>query len=104
VFDDHLGPSDELSERKLAELYEQLGPGDGGTRFFVAQVRNVARGRRLAMIEQPNPLSLTRQWQLLGLSRATLYHRPVEVSVEELERWRSSTVNICARHSMARGE
>ena len=25
VFSDHLGPSDELSERKLAELYEQLG-------------------------------------------------------------------------------
>jgi hypothetical protein len=25
VFADHLGPSDELSERKLAALYEQLG-------------------------------------------------------------------------------
>ena len=25
VFADHLRPSDELSERKLAELYEQLG-------------------------------------------------------------------------------
>jgi transposase len=25
VFADHLGPRDELSERKLAELYEQLG-------------------------------------------------------------------------------
>jgi hypothetical protein len=25
VFADHLGASDELSERKLAELYEQLG-------------------------------------------------------------------------------
>ena len=25
VFTDHLGPSEELSERKLAELYEQLG-------------------------------------------------------------------------------
>jgi hypothetical protein len=25
VFTDHLGPNDELSERKLAELYEQLG-------------------------------------------------------------------------------
>jgi transposase len=25
VFADHLGPSDELSERKVAELYEQLG-------------------------------------------------------------------------------
>jgi len=37
------------------------------------------------MIEQPNPLSLSRQCQLLGLSRATLYYRPVEVSGYELE-------------------
>ncbi|MBV8454017.1 MAG: transposase [Deltaproteobacteria bacterium] len=37
------------------------------------------------MIEQPNPLSLTRQCQLLGLSRAALYYRPVEVSDYELE-------------------
>jgi putative transposase len=37
------------------------------------------------MIEQPNPLSLTRQCELLGLSRAALYYRPVEVSAEELE-------------------
>jgi putative transposase len=37
------------------------------------------------MIEQPNPLSLSRQCQLLGLSRAALYYRPVEVSDYELE-------------------
>ena len=37
------------------------------------------------MIEQPNPLSLTRQCQLLGLSRAALYYRPMEVSADELE-------------------
>jgi putative transposase len=37
------------------------------------------------MIEQPNPLSLTRQCQLLGLSRTALYYRPVEVSGYELE-------------------
>lgn len=37
------------------------------------------------MIEQPNRLSLTRQCKLLGLSRAALYYRPVEVSVGELE-------------------
>jgi putative transposase len=36
------------------------------------------------MIEQPNSLSLSRQCQLLGLSRAALYYRPVEVSSYEL--------------------
>jgi putative transposase len=37
------------------------------------------------MIEPPNPLSLTRPCQLLGLSRAALYYRPVEISGYELE-------------------
>jgi putative transposase len=37
------------------------------------------------MIEQPHPLSLSRQCQLLGLSRAALYYRPVAVSDDELE-------------------
>jgi putative transposase len=37
------------------------------------------------MIEQPNSLSLSRQCQLLGLGRAALYYRPVEVSNYELE-------------------
>jgi hypothetical protein len=37
------------------------------------------------MIEQPNPLSLKRQCELLGLSRAALYYRAVEVSGYELE-------------------
>jgi putative transposase len=37
------------------------------------------------MVEQPNPLSLTRQCELLGLSRAALYYRPAEVSADELE-------------------
>jgi putative transposase len=37
------------------------------------------------MIEPPNPLSLTRQCELPGLSRAAFYYRPVEVSADELE-------------------
>jgi putative transposase len=37
------------------------------------------------MIEQPNSLSLTRQCELLGVSRAALYYQPVEVSAYELE-------------------
>jgi putative transposase len=37
------------------------------------------------MIENPNPLSLIRQCELLGLNRAALYYRPTEVSADELE-------------------
>ena len=37
------------------------------------------------MIEQSSQLSLKQQCELLGLSRAALYYRPVEVSAYELE-------------------
>jgi hypothetical protein len=42
--------------------------------------RDVAWERRLAMIEQSKLLSLKLQCELLGLSRAALCYRPVEVS------------------------
>jgi putative transposase len=37
------------------------------------------------MVERQSPLSLRRQCVLLGLSRAALYYRPVEVSAYQLE-------------------
>jgi hypothetical protein len=44
------------------------------------QIQAETRGRRLA-----NPRSLSRQCQLLALSHAALYYRPVEVSACERE-------------------
>ena len=37
------------------------------------------------MVERPSPVSLSRQCELLGLSRAALYYQPVEVSSDELK-------------------
>jgi hypothetical protein len=37
------------------------------------------------MIERQGPLSLSRQCQLLGLSRAALYYRAVRTGADELE-------------------
>jgi hypothetical protein len=56
------------------------------------------------MIEQPNPLSLTRQCQLLGLSRAAIYYRPVEVSAGELELTALIDRQYLRTPSMAHGE
>ena len=53
VFAGHLGRSEELSERKVAELSKS--GGYGGTRFFIAQVGTVERARRLAMVEREGP-------------------------------------------------
>ncbi len=60
-------------------------PADGGTRFFAAQVGAVENQRRLAMVERPGPLSLSRQCELLGLNRAALYYQPVAVGAYQLE-------------------
>src|SRR5215469_3970524 len=43
VFADHLGPNDELSERKTGRALRAAGPGDGGTRFFATQIGTVTR-------------------------------------------------------------
>ena len=37
------------------------------------------------MVERPSPLSLSRQCELLGLSRAALYYQAVRISAYELE-------------------
>jgi hypothetical protein len=37
------------------------------------------------MIERPGALSLSRQCELLGLSRAAFYYQPVEIDAYELE-------------------
>jgi hypothetical protein len=37
------------------------------------------------MIERQGPLSLSRQCELLGLSRAALYYRAVRIAAYELE-------------------
>ena len=77
VFAGHLGAHRRGQRAQAGRAVRAGRPADGGTRFFVAQVRAVGAERRLAMIERPGPLSLRRQCELLGLSRAALYYRPV---------------------------
>ena len=48
--------------------------------IFCYENRGCSADAEVTMIEQPTPLSLSRQCELPGLSRAALYDRPVEVS------------------------
>jgi putative transposase len=86
----------------LAELFDEItsaGSGfahteidanwDGtvitsGDRFFSQRARAASRIERKAMINAEHELSLTRQAELLDLSRASLYYTPVEVSEADL--------------------
>ncbi|HKD65818.1 MAG TPA: hypothetical protein VKB84_03185 [Candidatus Binataceae bacterium] len=85
MFASHLGRSDDLSERKVAELYEQVGRLMVDAIFYCASFATVERARRLVKVEREGPLSLRRQCQLLGLNRCAVYHEPVEISAYELE-------------------
>jgi len=53
--------------------------------FFGRRARTVTRIERQAMINPEHGLSLTRQAELLDLSRTSLYYRPVETGASDLQ-------------------
>jgi hypothetical protein len=55
------------------------------------------------MVERASPLSLSRQCELLGLSRAALYYQPVAVGAYELELMLLIDCQYLRRHCTARG-
>src|SRR3954463_12281082 len=60
-------------------------PAESGTGFFGTQARSLSRAERHPMIDRLNKhLSLTRQCQLLGLSRSSLYYQPAPDKTEDL--------------------
>src|SRR3954447_26635033 len=60
-------------------------PAESGTGFFGTQARSLSRAQRHPMIDRLNKrLSLTRQCQLLGLSRSSLYYQPATDNTEDL--------------------
>src|SRR5918999_3380186 len=60
---------------------------EGGTGFFVTEVRTMSRSQRLTMIDREYPeLSLVGQGSLPGVSRSSLYYQPAPAREEDLER------------------
>src|SRR3954453_1519239 len=60
-------------------------PAESGTGFFGPQARSLSRAERHPMIDRLNKhLSLTRQCQLLGLSRSSVYYQPAPDNTEDL--------------------
>src|SRR3954471_18302043 len=60
-------------------------PAESGTGFFGPQARSLSRAERTPMIDRlKKHLSLTRQCQLLGLSRSSLYYQPAPDNTEDL--------------------
>src|SRR5215213_4502481 len=60
-------------------------PAKSGTGFSGTQARSLSRAERHPMIDRLNKhLSLTRQCQLLGLCRSSLYYQPAPDNTEDL--------------------
>ena len=57
---------------------------DTGERFFVGRARQGGLAERKAMIDRGHRLALSRQAELLGISRGSLYHDPCPVSAADL--------------------
>ncbi|WP_404379525.1 IS3 family transposase [Caenispirillum salinarum] len=74
------GPSkaDKDKEALVDELYKQIGQLKVENDFLAVRLKALKRVERRAMIDISHPtLSLTRQCRLVGISRSSLYYRPV---------------------------
>ncbi|MFQ5875881.1 MAG: IS3 family transposase [Dehalococcoidia bacterium] len=70
----------------IAQLYQQIGQLKVERDFFRGEIGSLSRERRRAMVDRRHPsLSIVCQCALLGISRSSVYYRPVEVSQEDLE-------------------
>ena len=73
-------------EATIHDLHAKIGRIDRGARFFITRARALSRPERLTMIEREHQsLSVSRQCRLLGVSRSTLYYRPLGESAATLK-------------------
>ena len=82
LFENGAGRQEKDQEVLTAQLY---GAAQGGTGFFVTELRVVSRSQRRAIDREEPKLSLVRQCALLGISRSSLYYLPTEAGAEDLE-------------------
>ncbi|QEA38465.1 IS3 family transposase [Pistricoccus aurantiacus] len=73
------------NEPNTDELYREIGRLTVERDFLSRKARSVSRRRRLAMIERDHPdISMTRQCELLKLSRSSVYYRPRQQRQKDL--------------------
>jgi putative transposase len=66
------------------ELRAKLRQLERENEWLVQQARSSSRNARRAMIDRGHDLSVSRQAQLLSLSRASVYYEPVPISAADL--------------------
>jgi putative transposase len=85
VFESGSDREDKTSETQVGDLYRQIDQLKVENDFLARRLRQGGRAERRAMIDCAHPtLSVSRQCQLLEVSRASVYRRPAPVSVEDL--------------------
>ena len=86
LFENGAGRQEKDQEVLTAPALPTDWAAQGGTGFFVTELRVVSRSQRRAMIDREEPkLSLVRQCALLGISRSSLYYLPTEAGAEDME-------------------
>ncbi|MGH8185430.1 MAG: IS3 family transposase [Steroidobacteraceae bacterium] len=69
----------------LKELHAKIGQQALEIGFFVRRARQTGRAERKTMIDREHDVPITRQAELLELSRASVYYRAVDISAEDLQ-------------------
>nr|WP_144428251.1 IS3 family transposase [Azospirillum thiophilum] len=85
VFEKGGGRAEKATEAVTDELYKQIGQLKVENDFLSRKARSLSRAEKKTMIDPTHQtLSVTRQCGLLGLSRSTLYYKPVNDNSEDL--------------------
>jgi len=74
----------EESELTVQELHAKIGQLTMENDFFRTWAHADTRAQRKDVVTRENPLSITRQCEVLDLSRSTFYHVPAAVSDGDL--------------------
>jgi putative transposase len=85
VFESGSKREDKTNEIQVGDLSRQIDQLKVENDFLVRRLRQEGRAERRAMIDRAHPtLSVSRQCQLLEVSRASVYRHPAPVSAEDL--------------------
>jgi putative transposase len=73
------------AEQRVRELHAKIGELTIRTRFFVQRARALPKPERQALIDRESKMPITRQCDLLALSRSSVYYAPRAVSEADLK-------------------
>src|SRR5258706_4240012 len=84
VFDGGAGSTPATARRRREGPARQDRRADVGERFFRGRAQQGGTAERQAMIDRDHELSVSKQAEIVGIARSTVYYLPRPVSAEDL--------------------